>query len=66
MKDLTKPEVISLLALHGYTVPEPDLTEIMHRANALIEALQHLDALDLYHVEPWPVQPSRSSDRARG
>jgi len=62
MADLTKPEVISLLALHGYTVPESDLTEIMHRVNALIECLKHLDALDLYHVEPWPVQPLRSSD----
>jgi len=59
MADLTKPEVISLLALHGYAVPEPDLTEITHRVNALIDCLKHLDALDLYHVEPWPVQPER-------
>lgn len=60
MADLTKPEVISLLSLHGYEVPEPDLTEVVHRINALVDTLKGLDALDVYHVEPWPVQPLRS------
>jgi hypothetical protein len=64
MGDLTKGQVASLLSLQGYEVPEPDLTEITHRINALIESLQGLDALDVYHVEPWPVQPVRRSDDA--
>ena len=64
MTDLTKAQVVSLLSLHGYDVPEPDLTEVVHRINALIESLKQLDALDVYHVEPWPVQPVRKPDHA--
>ena len=59
MADLTKAQVASLLSLHGYEVPEPDLTEVVHRLNALVESLTQLDALDVYHVEPLPVQPLR-------
>lgn len=62
MADLTKAQVISLLSMHGYEVPEPDLTEVVHRINALIESLKGLDALDVYHVEPWQIQPLRSAD----
>ncbi len=62
MADLTKAQVASLLTLHGYDVPEPDLTEIVHRLNALIESLKQLDGLDVYHVEPLPVQPVRRPD----
>lgn len=62
MTDLTKEQVICLLAVHDYQVPEPDLSEVVHRINALMETLKSLDALDLYHVEPWPVQPFRSPD----
>ena len=64
MTDLTKEEVVSLLSLHGYDVPEPDLTEVVHRINALIESLKQLDVLDVYHVEPWPIQPVRKPDHA--
>lgn len=64
MTDLTRAQVVSLLSLHGYDVPEPDLTEVVHRINALIESLKQLDALDVYHVEPWPVQPVRKPDHA--
>ena len=64
MGDMTKGQVASLLSLHGYEVPEPDLTEITHRVNALIESLQTLDSLDVYHVEPWPVQPTRNAGNA--
>lgn len=62
MTDLTKEQVIGLLAMHDYKVPEPDLTEVVNRINALMDTLKSLDALDLYHVEPWPVQPLRSPD----
>jgi hypothetical protein len=64
MKELNKAHVGFLLSLHGYEVPEPDLAEVTHRINALIESLQGLDALDVYHVEPWPMQPLRRLDDA--
>jgi hypothetical protein len=64
MADLTKAHVAAVLALHGYDIPEPDLSEVVHRVNALIESLRQLDALDVYNVEPWPVQPLRRPDRA--
>jgi Asp-tRNA(Asn)/Glu-tRNA(Gln) amidotransferase C subunit len=64
MADLTKAEVTSLLALHGYEVPEPDLTEVVNRLNALIDSLKQLDSLDVYHVEPVPVQPLRRQSHA--
>jgi hypothetical protein len=64
MAELTKAQVVSLLSLHGYDVPEPDLTEVVHRINALMESLKQLDALDVYHVEPWPVQPLRKPNHA--
>jgi hypothetical protein len=65
MADLTKAQLVTLLTLHhGFIVPEPDLTEVVHRFNALIDALREMDALDVYHVEPWPVQPPRR--RANG
>ena len=64
MTDLTKAEVASLLTLHGYEVPEPDLTEVVHRLNGLIDSLKQLDALDVYHVEPRPWQPLRRQGHA--
>lgn len=64
MADLTKEQAVSLLSLHGYDVPEPELTEVVHRLNALIDALKQLDALDVYHVEPLSVQPLRRPDHA--
>lgn len=64
MADLTKAQVARLLALHDYEVPEPDLSEIVHRLNALIDSLKQLDTLDVYHVEPWPVQPLRRPGHA--
>jgi hypothetical protein len=64
MADLTKAQVVSLLSLHGYDVPEPDLSEVVHRLNALMDSLKQLDALDVYHVEPLPVQPLRRPDHA--
>jgi len=61
MEDLTKEQVASLLSVHGYAIPQPDLAEVTHRINALMESLQALDDLGVYHVEPWPVQPPRGA-----
>ena len=54
MIDLAKEQVASLLETMGYQVPEPDLSEIAHRLNALMEGLRGFDQLDLFDVEPWP------------
>ena len=59
MADLTKIQVVDMLEQQGYTVPESDLTEIVHRINALMDSIKEIDALDLYHIEPWPLQPFR-------
>jgi GTP cyclohydrolase I len=56
MPDLSKEQVTTLLQTMGYEVPEPDLTETTHRLNALMERMREFDKLNLYHVEPWPVQ----------
>jgi benzoyl-CoA reductase/2-hydroxyglutaryl-CoA dehydratase subunit BcrC/BadD/HgdB len=60
MPDLTKEQVNALLKLQGYNVPEQDLTETTHRLNALMERLREFDKLNLYDVEPWPIQLLRS------
>ena len=54
--DLTKEQVQTLLRVQGYQVPEPDLTEVTHRLNALMERLREFDQLGVYAVEPWPTQ----------
>ena len=58
MGDFTKEQVDELLQAIGYRVPDPDLTEITHRYNTLVEVLQGLDRLDVSKEEPWPPQPS--------
>ena len=59
MADLSKTQVVTLLEQQGYEVPEADLMEVVHRINALMDSLKEIDVLDLYHVEPWPLQPFR-------
>lgn len=54
MPDLTKRQVQVLLQLQGYQVPEPDLTEVTYRLNALMERLREFDELGVNNVEPWP------------
>jgi hypothetical protein len=59
MGDFTKAQVSAILERIGYDVPEPDLTEVVHRLNALVDGLTQLDDLDLSSVEPWPLPPRR-------
>ncbi len=65
MTDLNKAQVLALLEQQGYEVPETDLTEIVHRINALVDSLREIDAVDVYRVEPWPFQPFRRLDNGR-
>ena len=61
MADFTREEVRSQLNVQGYDPPEPEFTEVVYRINALIDGLKQLDHLEVYHVEPWPVMPPRST-----
>ena len=53
MSDLSFDEVRHLLAVQKIYPPEPELIEATYRINALITALNQLDDLDVYHIEPW-------------
>lgn len=57
MADLTKEQVEALLQTMGYDVPEPDLTEVTYRINALMDGMRELDSLNVFDTEPWPVPP---------
>lgn len=59
MPGLTQSEVRSLLNVQGWDPPEPELTEVYYRINALLEALNRLDDLDVHHIEAWTNQPFR-------
>jgi hypothetical protein len=63
MADFTIAQVSAILERMGYDVPEPDLTEVVQRLNALVDGLAQLEDLDLSGVEPWPLPPQRSQAR---
>jgi hypothetical protein len=54
VSDLTTEQVGALAAALGLPVTGDDLTEVTHRLNALIEALEPLAELPLETVEPVP------------
>jgi Asp-tRNA(Asn)/Glu-tRNA(Gln) amidotransferase C subunit len=61
--DLTIDEVAALAASLALPVTPDDLTEVTHRLNALVEALEPLAELPLETVEPvagLPDGPSAS------
>ncbi len=55
MADLTKEEVIALGHAVGLDIQDPDLTEVTHSLNALLEALDGINPPGLEHVEPLPI-----------
>lgn len=52
MVELAPEQVAAMAAAAGLPLPEDDLTEVTHRLNALLEALEGLDDLPLDEVEP--------------
>ena len=55
MPDLTNEEIRALGHAVGLEIQEPDLTEVAHSLNALLEALDGINPLGLDEVEPLPI-----------
>jgi hypothetical protein len=58
---LTPEHVQAMAAAVGLSLTGDDLTEVTHRLNGLLEALQPLDDLPLDSVEPLPILPDEGS-----
>ena len=57
MADLAPEDVRRLAASLSLPLTGDDAAEIVHRLNALLDALAALDALPLEQIEPWPTRP---------
>ena len=55
MSDLTKEDVMALGRAAGLEIPDPELTEVTHSLNALLEALNEINPPGLDAVEPLPI-----------
>ena len=55
MPDLTNEEIRALGHAVGLEIEEPDLTEVAHSLNALLEALDGINPPGLDEVEPLPI-----------
>lgn len=55
MSDLTNEEVTALGHAVGLEIPDPELTEVTHSLNALLEALSEINPPGLDAVEPLPI-----------
>ena len=55
MSDLTKEEVTALGHAVGLEILDPELTEVTHSLNALLEAQGEINPPGLDVVEPLPI-----------
>ena len=55
MPDLNQDEIRALGHAAGLEIQEPELTEVMHSLNALLEALDQINPPGLESVEPLPI-----------
>jgi hypothetical protein len=55
MADLTKEEVMALGHAVGLEIQDPELTEVTHSLNALLEALNEINPAGLNAIEPLPI-----------
>ncbi len=55
MPDLSKDDIQSLGRAVGLDIQEPELTEVMHSLNALLESLDAINPPGLESVEPLPI-----------
>src|SRR6188768_4246420 len=60
MPRFSRAQVRTMLAMHGFSPPDADVTEATHRLNALIEGLTTLEDIEgVFQVEPWTALPYR-------
>ena len=55
MADLTNAEVQALGKAVGLDISEPELSEVSHSLNAILEAMSEIDVPGLDAVEPLPL-----------
>ena len=55
MDDLNREEIQALGRAVGLDIQEPDLTEVMHSLNAMLEGLDKINPPGLESVEPLPI-----------
>lgn len=55
MKDLTSSEVQALGHANGLEIEEPELTEVVHSLNAILEMMDELEVPGANAVEPLPL-----------
>ena len=55
MPDLSNQEVQALGKAVGLDIQEPELTQVAHSLNAILEALAGIDAPGVNAVEPLPL-----------
>ena len=55
MPDLTNAEVKALGKAVGLDISEPELTEVSHSLNAILEAMNEIQVPGLDAVEPLPL-----------
>ena len=55
MADLSQADIQALGRAVGLDIQEPELTEVMHSLNALLESLDAINPPGLDEVEPLPI-----------
>ncbi len=55
MEDLTNLEVKALGRAVGLDIQEPELTEVAHSLNAILEMMDEIDLPGVHAVEPLPL-----------
>ena len=55
MEDLTNPEIQALGRAVGLDIREPELTEVAHSLNAILEMMDEIEVPGVNAVEPLPL-----------
>jgi len=55
MAQLSNQQVQALGVAVGLNISEPELTEVAHSLNAILESMAEIDLLNLNLVEPLPL-----------
>ena len=55
MSDLSNSEVKALGRAVGLEITEPELTEVSHSLNAILEMMEEIDVPRVDSVEPLPI-----------